>query len=102
MPDAGRAELTDRTRADFFCACSRPELPGQLLRRHREKVLQGSQRFRVRGAVVEHSEEARQLQATSSGLVQEALNLRPAVVRDDLRQVELGGHAVSEEVTDLR
>ena len=33
MPNTGRAEFPDRTRADFLCARSCAELPGQFLGR---------------------------------------------------------------------
>jgi hypothetical protein len=80
-----------------------PRTPAREFRRgHRQELPERGQRARVGRPVIEHAEDAWYRQPTAGGFVEEVRHAIAAVMRDDLRQVELRGRMGVEEVVDLR
>ena len=69
--------------------------------RHRHEGAERRERLRVRAAVVEDAEDARQLHAAAIGFAEEPRDARALVMRDDLRQVELRVDALVQQEVDL-
>ena len=85
-------EGTDGASTDRRGRGAAGELPSDGVRRYGEKPAQGRQRAQVVAAVEEDAEDGGHRQAPPDGLVHEAIDRGRVMVRDDLRQVEVGRH----------
>src|SRR5262245_46316017 len=89
MLDANVHKSTDCSRADVFGGCAGRKLERQPIDWHRQERLQRLERSRVRAAIEENAEHARQGQAAAFGGGHEARDLVDVIVTHDLSQVEL-------------
>src|SRR5262245_13370091 len=102
MANARGAELPDRSGADRLRRGACREFLAQLVNGHRQELAKRLESSWIRRTIVEKAEHPRRPEFSPVRLGEEALNRGPAVVRHDLRQVELGGRPILHQVPDLR